>query len=211
MQVFISHPHEYESQAADVAAKLRVQGHSVFLDRDSLPPGDSFDDRIRAAVAACDLFLFFIGPDSLARGRYTLTELGYAKERWKNPRGRVLPVMVGDTDIERVDPYLRSVSILQTTGDFATEVANRAAEMLRAGRASAGRRLGAWIRGWISTVASTVLGAVLGFLAGGFAGERLIGGQPEDFKYLILAGVVGGGTTGLLASRYWQRRASASR
>lgn len=210
MQVFISHPHEYEAQAADVAAKLRVQGHAVFLDRDSLPTGDSYDDRIRAAVEACDLFIYFVGPESLARGRYTLTELGYAKKRWKNPRGRVLPVLVEEAEIERLDPYLRSVSILETAGDFATEVANRADELLRAGLGSGWRRLSSLIRGWVSTVAGIVLGVVVGFFLGGVAGQTLIGGPAENFKYLLVAGIVVGGTTGFVASRYWRRKGRVS-
>ena len=46
---------------------------------------------------------------SLASGCYTLSELGYAQKKWKDPTGHMLPVMVEPLEMEDVDPYLRCV------------------------------------------------------------------------------------------------------
>jgi hypothetical protein len=132
VEVFICYPNAAKARAAQVAAKLRSQGHRVFLDQDSLPSGQDYDQRIRNAVNSCDVFLFFITPESIGAGKYTLTELGYAKKRWPNPTGRVLPVMVESTAFDLIDPYLtESVTVLQTKGNFATEVMNALQEHLQ--------------------------------------------------------------------------------
>jgi hypothetical protein len=50
-----------------------------------LPAGESYNDRIRAAIGESDLFLFLISPEAVAPGRYTLAELDFARERWPHP------------------------------------------------------------------------------------------------------------------------------
>jgi tRNA A-37 threonylcarbamoyl transferase component Bud32 len=125
MQLFVSYSSKYRNRAQEVAVKLRAKGHEVFVDKDALPAGRPYDDAIREAINHCDLFIFLISPEALKEGCYTLTELGYAKKRWPDPTSRVLPVMVADTDFEDIDPYLSgTLTILRTSGNFATEVVN---------------------------------------------------------------------------------------
>jgi hypothetical protein len=57
-------------------------------------------------------------------GAYTLTELGFARERWPHPAGHILPVMVAPTAPETVPPYLRAVTLLEPRGNVAAEVAD---------------------------------------------------------------------------------------
>jgi hypothetical protein len=53
------------------------------------------------------LFIFLISPDSVAKSTYALTELNLAQEKWPNPLGHVLPVMVRATDDGSIPNYLK--------------------------------------------------------------------------------------------------------
>jgi hypothetical protein len=112
VKVFLSYAHEQRSIAEEVSVSLSVRGHDVFLDRSTLMPGKEYDATIQKAVGNCDLFVFFISPESLKKGGYALTELGFAKDKWKNPSGKILPVMATPTLDSKIDPYLRAVTIL---------------------------------------------------------------------------------------------------
>lgn len=123
MMTFLSYAHEQRQIAEEVNVALAVRGYDVFFDRSSLRHGLEYDAAIQKAIEQCDLFVFLISPESLKQGSYTLTELGFAKARWKNPSGRVLPVMAKPTLISRVDPYLRAVTIRYSQGNLPAEVA----------------------------------------------------------------------------------------
>lgn len=130
MKIFFSFAEKDKDIIAQVVSKLRLQAHEVFFSKDTLPPGQPYDERIKAAVDKCDIFVFFISPESVSPGRYTLTELGYAKKRWYKPDGTVLPVMVRETPSSKIDPYLSTLTYFETKGNFATEVANAISEQL---------------------------------------------------------------------------------
>lgn len=130
MKIFLSYAHEQRLLAEEVSLSLSVRGHDVFFDRSILKAGVEYDAAIQKAVQTCDLFVFLISPDSLMPGCYALTELDFAKDKWKNPSGKVLPVMVRPTLISRIDPYLRAVTILYTQGNLPVAVAARAHTLL---------------------------------------------------------------------------------
>jgi TIR domain len=132
MKIFISHATQDKTTADSVALSLRTRGHKVFLDRDDLPAGASFEKQIERAVKDSDLFIFLISSDSVAEGRFTLTELRFARQKWPNPNNRVLPVMVRKIPLDQVPPYLKVVSILEPTGNIAAET-SVAAETLQSG------------------------------------------------------------------------------
>jgi hypothetical protein len=48
--VFLSYASEQGEAATRIELSLKGEGYSVFRDRSSLPPGESFDVRIRAAI-----------------------------------------------------------------------------------------------------------------------------------------------------------------
>jgi len=130
VNIFLSFASEQRDDAELIAVALRDRGHTVFFSKDSLPAAESFDLRIEKAVAAADLVIFLLSPQSIARGKYTLTELGFVKQKWKNPSGHVLPVMVIKTPIETVPSYLRAVGILEPEGNVAAETASQADKLL---------------------------------------------------------------------------------
>jgi hypothetical protein len=122
MRVFLSYASEQRDLAEELAQRLKsVRRIDVFFDRESLIPGDPFDLRIRRALARADVFVFLASPDSLRPGAYTLTELGFAQKQWPRATGRILTVLVGDTAIESLPNYLRSVSVLHPEGDVIAE------------------------------------------------------------------------------------------
>jgi hypothetical protein len=120
-KIFLTYASEDKAIAESIAFSLRELGYTVFLDRDDLPPGESFDQKIERAVNDSDIFIFLISPDSVAEGRYTLTELSFARHKWQSPNNRVLPVMARKTPLERVPSYLKAITILEPQGNVAAE------------------------------------------------------------------------------------------
>lgn len=122
MKIFLSYASEYDAIAADLCWRLQAARHEVFFDRKDLPPGNTFDERIHAAIQSSDLFIFLVAPESVAKGRYTRTELKSAMEKWPTPGWHVLPVEVAETPLQDVHPYLRALTIKHAEGDLVAEV-----------------------------------------------------------------------------------------
>ena len=131
MDIFISYASEQRATAEEIALALREEGHQVFFDRSELPEGDAYNARIREAIRACDLLLFLVSPEAVADGRYTLTELKFAEEKWASPAGHVLPVMVRPTEPAAIPAYLRAVVVLRPAGNVAAEVVVAAERLLQ--------------------------------------------------------------------------------
>ncbi len=131
-QVFISYAREDFMLAESIAAKVQLAGYSVFYDRERITPGQDPDSAIEEAIHQCVLFIFLATSNSIAAGRYALTELVIAKERWPAITANVLGVIV-DTTIERAaPPYLTAAAApLRPQGDVATEVRREALRRLR--------------------------------------------------------------------------------
>ena len=129
MQIFLSYASEDKAVAEPIAFSLRSRGHKVFLDRDDLPAGGEYDRRIEQAVEQAGLVIFLLTPASVAKGRFTLTELEFARRKWRKADGHVLPVMVAPTPIADVPGFLKSVTILEPKGNVAAEVASAVASM----------------------------------------------------------------------------------
>jgi tetratricopeptide (TPR) repeat protein len=127
--VFISYSSEQSEAATRIELSLREDGHNVFRDRSSLSPGESFDARIRAAVEASDLFIFLISRESVLPGRYTLTELKFAEQKWGHPAGHVLPVLLEPVPKEAIPAFLRAVTMLNPQGNVTAEVAAEVARL----------------------------------------------------------------------------------
>jgi TIR domain-containing protein len=123
MKIFISYASEQRPIAEKIAFALRGRGHLAFFDKEDLPPGSSYDEQIVRAIAASDLLVFLISPEAVTAGRYTLTELMFARKKWKAPKGRVLPVMVSPTAPASIPVYLANVEFLTPEGNVAAEVA----------------------------------------------------------------------------------------
>jgi hypothetical protein len=123
MRIFLTFASEQRDIAESILLALRNRGHKVFFSHDDLPPGDSFDLRIQKAIASSELLIFLISPESVTRGRYTLTELAFARDQWRSPRGRLLPVVVAPVPMASMPNYLKAVTVLEPEGNIAAETA----------------------------------------------------------------------------------------
>jgi hypothetical protein len=137
VRIFLSYASEDRPTAERINFALIAHGHDVFFDREDLVAGQQFDAAIAQAIEASDLFVFLIAPESVERGRYTLSELQVAERRWPNPSAAVLPVLLRPTDRDAIAGYLRAVNWLEPRGEIGAEVAaavGRLADALRSTR-----------------------------------------------------------------------------
>lgn len=122
--IFLSYASENRAAAEDIAHALANDGHRVFFDKDSLVPGSNFNDRIRSEIRMSDRFVFLLTKPALEPGRFTLSELQFAKERWPAAKDNVLPVLLDPSlPVHDIPAYLRSVHILHVEGNAPAEVA----------------------------------------------------------------------------------------
>lgn len=172
MHIFLSYASPDKGAAESIAFSLRNRGYKVFLDRDDLPAGQSYDEQIWRAVKKSQFFIFLISPDSVAEGRYALTELKFARRKWNEPSGRVLPVLVRKTPLDTVPSYLKAVTILEPAGNIAAETSATIDDMRQASRlVSAAWRVAAKLparyRYAIAIGTSCAVAAVLAFVFSG--------------------------------------------
>lgn len=122
VRIFVCHASEDARAAQEIALALRGAKFDVFIDEHDLPVAGDFHARIREAIRVADAFIFLITEHSLAPNKYTLSELGFAKEKWPHPGGRLFAVLLTSIPISSLDPYLRSVTILEPRGNVAADV-----------------------------------------------------------------------------------------
>ncbi len=134
MDIFISYSSKYRDLCERLQLALDAEGHQCFVDRTELEPGQPFDAELREAIADCDVFIFLVSPESVAAGSYALAELNLAQQRWRHPRGRVLPVVVAPTPLTSIPPYLKAVTLLQPQGELVAETLAAVTRMGSRGR-----------------------------------------------------------------------------
>ena len=122
MRVFISYSSTDREVAEEIQLALLGEGHVVFFDKDSLPAGGNYHSRIDKAIRAADSLVFLISPSSIAPGSYALTELKFARTKWPHPKDRIVPVRLHATPWDAMPAYLKSVTVLEPSGNVAAEV-----------------------------------------------------------------------------------------
>jgi hypothetical protein len=151
MRIFISVASPDRPKAEEVALALRGDGHVVFLDDHDLPVAQTYHERIRQAIAQADVVLFFISPLSVQPGRYTLSELKFAQEKWPHPKGRLLPVMIEPTPMSSIPAYAKAITIMSPRGNLAAEVVFEVGRLEKRIERHSGR---SFARAWPSTGAT---------------------------------------------------------
>ena len=121
MRIFLSYASEDREVAEEIYQTLIAPRRSVFFDKEDLVAGSEYHRKLRLAVTKSDIFVFLLSPDSIAKGRYTLTELRYAQDKWPDPHRHVLPVVVREPR-GKVPPYLNKVKPCRPEGDTAADV-----------------------------------------------------------------------------------------
>jgi hypothetical protein len=153
MNVFLSYASEHVGLAARIASGLTQEGDDVFFDRESLPVGEGYHQRIRDAIEAADVFVFLVAPASLTPGSYAVAELEMAGTAAALGRPKLLPVMAAATPFEALPATLRGITVLQPAGDVVASVLAAAAEIrgdLRRSRVSFS--IGVTNSGWMLTL-----------------------------------------------------------
>jgi hypothetical protein len=112
MRVFIRHSHQQRALTEQMAHRLAAEAHQTFLD-------GMISAKQKALTAwqsgpATSLPSWFHPLRSLPA--VTRSPSGLARQRWPNPTGRVLPVLVEPIDQDLIPPYLRAVHILKPSG-----------------------------------------------------------------------------------------------
>ncbi|MBI1188903.1 MAG: TIR domain-containing protein [Alphaproteobacteria bacterium] len=131
MRIFVSYPSERRPQAESIAFALRDAGHTVFLDKDDLPPGKTYDDQIRNAIKKSELVVFLMAPEAFEANRYTLSELAMTRAKWPSPKNHVLPVIIADTPMSAIPPYLSAITFLKPAGNLVADVAHEIERLRR--------------------------------------------------------------------------------
>lgn len=129
MNFFLSHSSKDKRLAEQISLALLNIGHDVFFDKDSLQPGDEFDEKIRSEILTCDRFIFLLSEHSIQEKSYSLSELKFIQERWSHPKQRVLTIVIDDTTIEKAPPYLTAATFLRPVGNISAEVAGFIAQL----------------------------------------------------------------------------------
>jgi formylglycine-generating enzyme required for sulfatase activity len=127
MKIFLSYASQDSEPAKSIYLALRDQGHTLFFDRADLPAGEEFHNRIRSAIQSSQLLIFLISPNAIDAGSYTLTELDIAERA----KVKLLPVMLGKADVEKVPAALKAVTFLQTDGNLPAAVAAEVSRIAR--------------------------------------------------------------------------------
>jgi hypothetical protein len=140
-KVFLCHASEDKPVAERIELALSAAGYRVFYDEQGLPPGGDFHARIERAILECDLFIFLISASSIAVGKFTLTELKFARKRWPSPIGRVLPVNLQNLPPKEIPAYLTAATLLTVAGNPASEVRAAAESMCAAASRKKLRRI----------------------------------------------------------------------
>ena len=165
-KIFVSYASERRDVAEPIALALRSAGYDVFFDRDDLPAGQSYHDQIAHAINETDVMVFLLSPESVDKGRYTLSEVGLARKKWRTPKGRVLPVMLAPTPLEELPAYLREVSILDTQGNVVADTVSEVNTLVDAIQQQNAKRT-------LSTIVKASLGALVIGLGGWFAWPQI--------------------------------------
>jgi len=130
--VFVCYASEDKPAAERIQLALAGAGYKVFFDEQSLPPGGDYHARIQRAIQTCDIFIFLVSSSSIAPGKFTLTELKFARERWPSPVDRVLAVNVQGLPPTEIPAYLTAATMLAVVGNLASEVRAAVEQMLPA-------------------------------------------------------------------------------
>jgi hypothetical protein len=123
MKIFFSFAKEQVEIAESIYRKLLAANYQAFFASGDIRASDGYDDRIRREVAKADRMIFLASKESLAEGKYTLTELRMFSEKWPDPTGRVMTVLLDDVSYHNLPPYLGAVvSAFMPKGNIPSEV-----------------------------------------------------------------------------------------
>ena len=99
--VFVSYSRRDQEFVDRLVTDLRRHGAEVWLDRESIAPGENWQEAIERGLLNSSILLYILTPDSL-KSAWMSAEIGAAVGQGK----RVVPVLVRDLLDEQVPPFL---------------------------------------------------------------------------------------------------------
>ena len=128
--VFLSYSHKDEAAAIELASELQGQGVSVWLDRDSVRPGDDWDQKIHESLQQSSNVVMLVSVNSLT-SQSTLYEMGMAVQHAReHPDVRILPVLIGGIDNSALPGPLRSLNVIDSSGHRLEAASNEIAQIV---------------------------------------------------------------------------------
>lgn len=116
-RVFVSYSSDAKDFALELYHRLSDAGLPCFFDKESLPAGRSYDDRLERAVRSCGVFVFVISHRSVGSS-YASTELGLARRY-----GRPIVAVLAPEHLDAAIPAaIKSRTLLHVEGEAIAEV-----------------------------------------------------------------------------------------
>ena len=93
MKVFLSHNHQDKEKVRELANRLKVADIAVWLDEESIHPGDSWADKIQEAIESTDAILIAISRHT-SRSQWQSSEIAHAIAARRYRNMKVIPVLI---------------------------------------------------------------------------------------------------------------------
>lgn len=126
--VFLSHALADRRLADAIGRALERVSFSVWSDK-LVPVGADWDATVEQALERSDAVVLLVSPAFL-ESSHSLFEAGLAIHRSRRGGGRLVPVLVGDLDVEVVPLPLKDIQVLDGRGLGEAEIADRVATAL---------------------------------------------------------------------------------
>lgn len=127
-RVFLSHASADRRLADAIARALEGASYTVWSDK-LVPVGANWDTAVEEALERSDAVVLVISPAFL-QSSHSLFEAGLAIHRSRRGGGRLVPVLVGDRDLEGVPLPLKDIQLIDGRGLGEAEIADRVASAL---------------------------------------------------------------------------------
>jgi hypothetical protein len=211
--VFLSHHSADKAVVEEIAMHLREEGLSVFLDSDSLEPGEAWMAALEAALQASCAFMICVGPSGI--GPWTEQELHVALDRAARESAfAVIPVLLpgaSRSQQDEVSLFLRQYQFLDFRRGISGEGIDRALEALQRAQGGEAKRrripgapTPAMVEPVLERLQSRFSESVRHHLAGGHLIQRketreLIARLDEETtRVVVVHGIAGSGKSGVL-------------
>ncbi len=112
--VFISYAKEDRSFAELVKGYLLARDRSVWSDEE-IRPGEDFQEAIARSLEASRAVILVLSPAFL-RSSINLYEAGIALAKEQHNEGKLIPIVIGDIDLNNLPPRLRRSKLVDARG-----------------------------------------------------------------------------------------------
>lgn len=106
MRIFVSHPSRHETIAVEIAEAIRAVGIEVFLDKDSIPKGESWREALMSALRKGNAYIIVFDAEAYGDRGYFYREVEEIIRSAHERGTEVVPVLVPGTQLTDLPPAL---------------------------------------------------------------------------------------------------------